>query len=355
MEYRSTKVLVVCFLLCLSHLASAELDSVVTVLQTMPEQRSFNGRIEAVNQATVSAETRGRVEDIKVDIGDMVAAGTVILTTTRTEQRAGLTQAEANLAEAKSNLAAQASEHQRIKNLFARKIVAKAEMDRADAQFNAATAKVDSVQAALNAAKEQLSYTVVKAPYAGVVSGRYVEPGELVQPGTLLISGYDPNVLRVEVDLPQNIAEKVRKLRIASVMSITENTVTDNITPSKLILYPTADPVTSTVRVRLELAQHANAFYPGEFVKVLFTVGETSRLLIPLSSIVYRSEVTGVYVLEAGKPVLRQIRPGAIFADQLEVLAGLSAGEVVAVDSVAAAIELTNNRPVKGEANNLDH
>ena len=60
-----------------------------------------------------------------------------------------------------------------------------------------------------------------------------------------------------------------------------------------------------------------------------FTVGETERLLIPLSSIVFRSEVTAVYVIKEGKPTLRQIRPGEIFTSQLEVLAGLKDGEMV--------------------------
>jgi RND family efflux transporter MFP subunit len=326
------------------------LDSITLTLLTMPEQRSFDGRIEAINQATVSAETRGRIEDIKVDIGDVVVTDTVLLTIVRTEQRAGLTQAEANVAEAKSNLAAETFEFQRIKDLFSREYIAKTEMDKANARLSAATAKLASAQAAINSAKEQLSYTEVRAPFAGIVSARYVEPGELVQPGTLLMSGYDPNALRVEVDVPQTIAQKVRKLLIARVIPMSGDTIIDAISPTKLILYPTADPVTSTVRVRLELSskakssnnqessdQKVNIFNPGEFVKVLFTVGETQRLLVPLSSVVYRSEVTAVYILHDGKPALRQIRPGAIFANQLEVLAGLRAGDIVAIDPIAAA------------------
>lgn len=361
---RSTVVWMVALAFCLPHLARAELASVAAAVQTMPEQRSFDGRIEAINQATVSAETRGRIEEIKVDIGDVVTAGTTILTVTSTEQRAGLTQAEANLAEAKSNLAAETADHQRLNDMFTRKFVAKSEMDKATARLNAASARVNSAEAALKTAKQQLSYTAVKAPYDGVVSARYVEPGELVQPGTLLMSGYDPNALRVEVDLPQNVAEKVRELRIASVVPASGDTVSDAILPSKLILYPTADAATSTVRARLELSQPsseptshlkvANGFHPGEFVKVLFTVGETRRLLIPLSSVVYRSEVTGVYVLIDGKPALRQIRPGAIFADQLEILAGLSAGELVATDPIAAAIELTSTRSI-GSRESSEH
>jgi RND family efflux transporter MFP subunit len=350
MTRKSTILLMIFLFLGQSHPAFAQLDSITVTLLTMPEQRSFDGRIEAINQATVSAETRGRIEDIKVDIGDVVVTDTVLLTIVRTEQRAGLTQAEANVAEAKSNLAAETFEFQRIKDLFSREYIAKTEMDKANARLSAATAKLASAQAAINSAKEQLSYTEVRAPFAGIVSARYVEPGELVQPGTLLMSGYDPNALRVEVDVPQTIAQKVRKLLIASVIPMSGDTIIDAISPTKLILYPTADPVTSTVRVRLELSskakssnnqessgQKVNIFNPGEFVKVLFTVGETQRLLVPLSSVVYRSEVTAVYILHDGKPALRQIRPGAIFANQLEVLAGLRAGDIVAIDPIAAA------------------
>jgi RND family efflux transporter MFP subunit len=350
MTRKSTILLMIFLFLGQSHPAFAQLDSITVTLLTMPEQRSFDGRIEAINQATVSAETRGRIEDIKVDIGDVVVTDTVLLTIVRTEQRAGLTQAEANVAEAKSNLAAETFEFQRIKDLFSREYIAKTEMDKANARLSAATAKLASAQAAINSAKEQLSYTEVRAPFAGIVSARYVEPGELVQPGTLLMSGYDPNALRVEVDVPQTIAQKVRKLLIARVIPMSGDTIIDAISPTKLILYPTADPVTSTVRVRLELSskakssnnqessdQKVNIFNPGEFVKVLFTVGETQRLLVPLSSVVYRSEVTAVYILHDGKPALRQIRPGAIFANQLEVLAGLRAGDIVAIDPIAAA------------------
>ncbi|XQW86536.1 efflux RND transporter periplasmic adaptor subunit [Thalassotalea piscium] len=354
MRLKSSTLWIMSFVLYLPWLASAELASITTNLQPMPEQRSFNGRIEAIHQATVSAETRGRIAEINADIGDLITAGTVILTITSTEQRASLTQAEANLAEAKSNLVAETAEYNRIKDLFSRDFVAKSEMDKANARLSAVSAKVNSAAAALNTAKEQMSYTEVKAPFNGIVSARYVEPGELVQPGTLLMSGYDPNALRVEVDIPQNIAEKVREYGIASVIPSNSDDINDAITPSKLILYPTADFATSTVRVRLELSQHPEAFHPGEFVKVLFTIGETKRLLIPASSVVYHSEVTGVYVLQKGKPALRQIRPGAIFSNQLEVLAGLSAGEIVATDSVAAAIELTSTRAKKGDSN-LDH
>lgn len=330
---------------------SVELEAVPAQLYAMPEERSFDGRVEAVNRSTVVAETRGRVEEIHVIVGDFVPAGTVILSMTSTEQRATLSQAEAGLAEARANLQAEQSEFRRIQELFEQDFVSQAELDRARAALESARARVNNAQAALENAREQVSYTQVRAPYGGVVSERLVETGEAVQPGTPLMSGYDPSRLRVEVDMPQEVAERVREIREARVVPAENGAALDSaIVPEELILYPVADPATSTIRARLELPEGVEGFYPGEFVKVRVKVGETQRLLVPLSSVVYRSEVTGVYVLENGRPALRQIRPGARFGDRLQVLAGLSPGEEVASDPVAAAMALTRRRAASGNA-----
>lgn len=327
-----------------------ELAGVPAQLQNMAEERSYDGRVEAVNQATAMAETRGRIETIHFNVGDFVPAGTVIITMTSTEQRAGLSQAEAALAEARANLQAQQAEFQRIQELRQKEFVSQAELDRARAALNSAQARVDSAQAALENAREQVSYTEVRAPYSGVVSERLVEPGEAVQPGTPLMSGYDPSALRVEVDMPQQVAEKVREIREARVVPAEDGMQLDrSIVPEQLILYPVADPATSTIRARLELPPGVGGFYPGEFVKVRVKVGESQRLLVPLDSVVYRSEVTAVYVLDDGQPELRQIRPGAVFGDRLQVLAGLKPGERVAADPVAAAIALTSRRAAREE------
>jgi membrane fusion protein, multidrug efflux system len=331
----------------------AQLITVTTVLHELPAWRSFAGRIEAIHQATVAAETRGRIEEIRADIGDEIAAGTVILTVASIEQRANLTRAEAALAEANATLTAETAEFQRTNALQARQLISKAELDRAKARLDAAQARHNSAEAALKTAREQLSYTEVRAPYAGVVSARFVEPGELVQPGTLLMSGYDPNALRVEVDLPQLVAEQVRTIGEAVIVPVNAlgmlgttnsdaannaaNLNTNSITPTKLILYPTADAATSSVRARLELPALTADLRPGQFVEARFNVGNRQALLIPQTSVVRRAEMTAVYVVQAGVPILRQIRPGAVVAEQLEVLAGLTPGEEIAADPIAAA------------------
>jgi RND family efflux transporter MFP subunit len=179
-----------------------------------------------------------------------------------------------------------------------------------------------------------VSYTEIRAPYAGVVTERHVEVGESVRPGTPLISGLALESLRVNVDLPQSIVERVREIRKAAVY------IGDRrIEASGVTIFPVAAPQSSTFRVRVELPPNSADLYPGMFVKTGFVIGEAERLLVPASALVERSEITAVYVVGVdGKPGLRQVRLGHRFNDRVEVLAGLAPGERVALDPIAAGL-----------------
>jgi multidrug efflux pump subunit AcrA (membrane-fusion protein) len=155
------------------------------------------------------------------------------------------------------------------------------------------------------------------------------------------MTGFDPRVLRVEVDLPQSIREQVAKLRTARVVVAAD----ESIEPVKIVLFPQADPVTGTVHMRLQLPPRDDArLYPGRFVKVAVVVGQKDRLLVPKTSIMYRSEVTAVYVQEGDSFVLRQVRLGNTFGDNVEVISGIREGENVAIDAVTAGIEIARAR-----------
>ena len=239
--------------------ANAALETIKATYEQRPLIRWFDGTVEAVRQATVSAETKGRVASIFFDIGDNVTAGNVILTLVSNEQREGLNQAEARLNEAKANLNVEVKEYERINSLYERKIVSKADWERAAGKLNVAKAQVASREAELKTANEQLSYTKIQAPYGGVVSARHVELGEAVQPGTPLMSGFDPNAMRILTAIPQRVAKQVKALQQAEIQRNDGQTLK----PGKIIIYPIADPATSTIRVRLELPEMETQLYPG--------------------------------------------------------------------------------------------
>ena len=316
-------------------LGATQLDVVELKYEFAPRERVWDGRIEAVNQATVSAQTSGRIAELPFDVNDFVDAGAVIMRFTDTEQRAALSRANAALEEAQARLQQAEQEFTRVSSMFENATVSKSRFDQAKADRDAAQARLNAARSGVATAKEQLEYTVVRAPYAGIVSRRHVELGELVGPGQPLISGLSLQSLRVNVDVPQGMFHAVRTIGKAFVY-----VGNDRIEAESLTFFPVADAAANTFRVRVNLPDGAATLYPGMFVKVGFVVGETHRLLVPVAAIVRRSELSAVYVVRDEDVALRQVRLGRTYGDVVEVLAGLGEGDKVALDPVAAGIWL---------------
>lgn len=315
--------------------ASVPFATVNVAYETAPRERVWDGRIEAVNQATVSAQTSGRIAELPFDVNDFVDAGEVIMRFTDTEQRAALRRAMATLEEGQARSAEAEQEFQRVSSMFDNETVSRARFDQAKANRDASQARLSAARSGVATAKEQLEYTVVRAPYAGIVAKRHVELGELVSPGQPLITGLSLQSLRVNVDVPQSMFHAVRTIGKSFVYIDDER-----IGGEQLTFFPVADAAANTFRVRVDLPDGSATLYPGMIVKVGFVVGETKRLLIPVAAVVRRSELSAVYVTSDDKVSLRQVRLGRRYGDSIEVLAGLAEGEVIATEPVDAGIYL---------------
>ena len=314
----------------------APLNTVVAERAPVARETAFDGTLEAIDQSTVAAQTSGRVTAVLYDVGDYVEKGAVIVRLTGNEQRARTVSAEAALAEARTRLAEVQLTYGRIKEVYDKQLIAKADYDKAAADLSAARARVDAAQAALDQAREDLGYTVVRAPYPGIVVARLVQLGETVSPGQPLMTGVSLEHLRAVVDIPQQHVGPLRKHRKARVILPDGRSVA----AEALRFPPTADPQTHTFRVRVDLPSGDYGAFPGTLVKVAFVSGEEERLLIPATALLRRGELTGVYVLDGqGRIELRYLRVGTPTAeDRVPVLAGLDAGERIAADPIAAAI-----------------
>ncbi len=312
--------------------AATPLATEVVKPVAVPAERGLDGTVEAVEQATISAQTAGRVAELLYDVNDRVPAGAVIVRLRGTEQRAGLEQAQAARQEATARESEALARFARISDMYERKVVAKAQYEQALAERDAAVARVAAANAAVATAREGFAYTEVRAPYAGILTARLVRVGEAVGPGTPLVRGYSLDRLRVVCDLPQDLAARMREVPKAAIYVDGRR-----IEATAVTVFAETDAATSTVRARLELPAETTGIYPGMFVKAGFVTGEELRLLVPGTAIVRRSEVTAVYVVDKdGRPALRQVRTGTRFGDRVEILAGLAAGEHVALDPLAA-------------------
>jgi RND family efflux transporter MFP subunit len=293
--------------------------------------------VEAVRQSTISAQVMGRIVELRVDVGDYVKAGQVVARIDEREAAQLLASSEAQVAQARANLQNARLNLERARRLLENKFVSQAAVDRAEADFKAAEAQLKAAEAGAGQASVSKGYTVVVAPFSGVVSARQVELGEMAAPGKPLFTTFDPADMRVIAEIPQSRVAEIKSFDKATVEVPSLNKW---IKVKSMTVVPTADPRTHSTRVRLDLASDERAVYPGVYTRAHFAVGRAKKLVIPAQAVVRRSEVSGVFVLnEKGGTSFRQVRLGEPAGDGLvEVLAGVQAGERVAVEPVKAGM-----------------
>ena len=306
-------------------MAVPPLESITLAPQKIAQEVKYDGVIEAINQATVSAQTSGRVLELPVDVGDYVSKGQLIVRFTDTEQKARAAAAQAQFTEAEAT-------YKRMQEMLAKKLIAKADFDKAEAGFK-------SAQANLREAQQNLDYTTIHAPYAGIVVSRAVKVGEVVAPGTPLMTGLSLEQLRAQVDIPQQHIGPVRQFKKARIYLDGNGLDSGKILEtSDLRIPPSADLQTHSFKVLVNLPEGDHSLFPGTLVKIGFVIGESEKLLVPASAVAMRGEVSGVYVITEKNLEFRYVNLGSATADNMyPVLAGASSDEKIALDPIAAA------------------
>lgn len=313
--------------------------------QAVGAAAEFDGNLQAVRQSVLSAQASGRITSLSVKAGDRVKAGQVLAVIDDRATQAGVAQAQAGVAQADANLANAKAAYERTRDLRAQNFVAQAALDSALAQYKAAQAGAAAARAGQTQASVAQGFTRLTAPYDGWVLSTQAEAGQLAMPGAPILTVYAPQPIRAVVYVPasqQPLALQAGKVEV-------QLPGTDRwVAPASKSTVPAADPVSQTVEWRLNLSEADGAGQvPGRQVKVRF-VGSAAqaapqRLVVPATALLRRGELTGVYVVTAkGESAqgfaLRAVRTGATHGDGVEVLAGLKAGDQVALDPVRAGL-----------------
>jgi len=292
-----------------------------TVDLTLPVEAT----VEAVAQTTLTAQVSGRVLEMRVDAGQTVKKGELLMRIDAREAGEVAAGASAQFINAKAN-------YERLQNLRKQGFISAAALDKAKADLEAA-------QAVRGQAGVSLGYASVTAPISGIVAQRLIEQGETAAPGRPLLTIYDPNGLRVTASIPQYQLPQIRDVKEAKV-EFPE--LGQWASAQAVSLLPTADAATHVSQVRVTLPADLKNVIPGMFARVHFLIGRAQRMTVPVAAVVRRGEVAAVYVQNAqGALSLRQLRLGELFAgNEIEVLAGLTSGELVVLDPIKAAIAL---------------
>ena len=334
-----------------SHLHAAEAEkaeasSLRTVLVGGTQQgmrQTYDGTVEAVRQTMIAAQVSGTIVELHAVAGDAVRSGQSLVRLDAREASQGAVAADAQLAASQAQLNLAKQEYERQQQLYAKNYISEAALQQAQARYKSAQAEVNSQVAQAGIARTQKSFNIVQAPYAGVISELLAEVGDIALPGKALMTLYDPAELRVSVAVPQSLAAEIERSS-KDELRIEIAGQPEPIKPASVQLLPAADPRTHTRTLRLTLPADLQGVSPGMFARVTLPADiraeqdVADRILVPFSAVVRRAEMTGLYVLNsAGKPLLRQVRLGAISGDQVEILAGVSSGERIALDPEIAA------------------
>ncbi len=319
------------------------------------------GYVTARRQATVSAQITGTLVDVLIEEGEHVDAGQVLAHLEDTAQRANLALAEAQLASAQAlvkQYEAQAGQARRdlarSEDLAARKLVsaqavetARTQLQSLAAQMTAQQRQVDLARAQVQGARVQLDYTIVRAPFAGVVIAKAAQPGEIVSPlsagggftrtgvGTIV----DMDSLEIEVDVNESYIKRVAANQPVEAVL---DAYPDWTIPGHVIaIIPTADRSKATVKVRVALDQKDARIVPDMGVRVSFL--EEARaaadgapppqrgVLVPAASIVQRGGKAVVFAVEDGLARERAVVAGDVAGD-LRLVEGIGAGTRVVRD-----------------------
>jgi RND family efflux transporter MFP subunit len=194
--------------------------------------------------------------------------------------------------------------------------------------------------AAATQARTLLGYTRVTAPFAGVITRKYADVGDLASPGKPLLEMEDAHALQLETDVPEAV---IGRLVLGDKLGVRVSGVSNEFTGVVSEIAPSADPNSRTFLVKLDLPP-TPGLRAGQFGRVAVPVGETSALRVPASAVVQRGQMELLFVVIKGHAQMRIVKTGKRVGDEVELVSGVDAGEQVVVDG---ATRLTDGQPVE--------
>ena len=288
-----------------------------------------SGVAAPIRQATLSTRLMGTVLSVAVREAEVVAEGQVLVRIDARELAAKEGQGAASIAEAEAVLRESRAQAGRIRALYADSAATKSQLDAAEAGLARADAGVRSARAAAAELGAVRAYAVIRAPFAGTITKRFVDPGALAAPGAPLIAIQDGRQLRIAANATPNAARNVhRGQRLDAVVEgRAVGAIVKGIVPS------TAG---NLYTINALVANPGASILPGSTATLQLPLGTRTGILVPNLALVREGDLTGVVLRTRDGDRTRWVRLGEVVGQMTEVSAGLHAGDVVVVPAVPA-------------------
>ncbi len=329
--------------------------SVVTVDVTTPAPAKasaplvFSGELKALSEAAIHARANGYVRRWLVDIGEKVEKDQLLAELDTPEVARDLAQARAELVQAEAASSLAETTARRWREMLAGKTVSRQEADEKAGDLALKNAAVDAAHAKVERLQEMLGFNRITAPFAGTVTMRTIDVGQLVTAGAgrELFRIAQADKLRLFVRVPQNYARAMVPGHTAEI-SLTE--VAGRTFPAKIVRTAgTLDAASRTLLTELEVDNAKGELLAGSYVQVRFTSAQPDALLtIPANALLFRIDGSMVGVVGAGNRVtLKKVTLGRDFGSYVEVHSGITAADRVIVNPPDSLSEGTEVRTAK--------
>ena len=290
-----------------------------------------SGKIEAKNSANLSTRMMGYVTKLHVQVGQKVNAGQLLVSINSTDLQAKKAQVDASILQATAGFNSAKKDYDRFVNLFKQQSASQKELDDMTARYEMAKAGLEGAKQMRNEVMAQFSYSNIIAPFAGVVTNTFIKQGDMANPGMPLVSVEGASKLQVMAMVSENDIVSIKKGMPVSVLVKSSNEKLNGKVSEVSI---SATNTGGQYLVKVDLDKTDATVLSGMFVNIQFPIANkanTSKsevLLVPESALVKQGQLTGIYTIGTGNvAILRWLRVGKSFGDQVEVLSGLSANE----------------------------
>ncbi len=312
---------------------------------------SASGKIEATNSANLSTRMMGFVNKVHVKVGDKVRKGQLLLSINNTDLQAKRAQVNAGINEATAAFNNAQKDYQRFKSLFADNSASQKELDDISANYEMAKARLESANQMKNEVNAQFVYANITAPFNGIVTNKFIEEGDMANPGMPLIAMETPGKYEVTAMVPEN---EISKIKSGSKVDVLVKSLDRSLKGKVTEVSTSAKNTGGQFLVKVVLESTDANILSGMFTTIQFPVEKNqdseTMVLIPQSAIVKNGSLKGVYtVSDQNRALLRWLRLGKTYGEKVEVLSGLNADEqyIVSADSkLTNGTKVSNSPPI---------
>jgi RND family efflux transporter MFP subunit len=323
--------------------------SVVSPKRTSPaDEIILPGNVQPYISSPIYARTNGYLKKWYFDIGARVKQGELLAVIETPEVDQQLEQARSNLLTAQANLELASITKARYQGLLKSNAVSQQDVDNAVGTYNANAAIVEADKAAVQQYSALVSFEKVYAPFDGVITARNTDIGDLINSGsssnlkTDLFHIAQPGKLRVYVNVPE---EYSRGITVGMRADLTLAEFPNRQFQGKVVR--TADDINVTTRtllIEIDVDNPSGTLLTGSYAEVHLAVPtQASTFLIPVNTLLFRTEGLRVGIVKDGKVVLTAVTPGHDFGDQIEIVSGLKSDDQVIInppDSIVSGEEV---------------